>query len=66
MSEFRVKEGLLIEDHRPLGAGRGPRKIALILWTLVDVSPVVRFLQIFDKQYILISSERHFLVRDCF
>lgn len=58
MSEFGVRKGLLIEDHRQLGAGRGPRKSVLILLTLVDVSPVVRFLQIFDKQYVLPVSPR--------
>lgn len=38
------------------------------LLTLVDVSPVKSFLQIFDKQYILSLSpwERHFMVRGCF
>nr|KAF6474774.1 hypothetical protein HJG63_010931 [Rousettus aegyptiacus] len=46
----------MIDDHRHLGANRGLRKIVLSLFTLVDMSPVTRFLQIFDKQYIPYSS----------
>ena len=38
----------MIDQCRPLGASRGPRKTVL-----VDVSLVTRFLQISDKQYIL-------------
>ena len=38
----------VIDSCRHLGASRGPRETLL-----VDESPVTRFLQIFDKQYIL-------------
>lgn len=39
------------DDCRHLGTSRGPRKIVLSLLTLIDVSLVMRLLQIFDKQY---------------
>lgn len=53
----------MIDNCRHLGASRDPNKILL-----VDVSPFMSFLQIFDKQYILPLSaqERHCVVRVCF
>lgn len=58
----------VIDSHRYPNNSRGPRKIVLSLLTLVDGSPITRFLQTFHKQYILPLSlqERHFLVGSCF
>lgn len=58
----------MIEDGSHLGPSRCLRKTVLSLLTIVDVSPVRRLVQIYDKQYILSSSpqEWHFLVRGYF
>ena len=59
----------MINDHRHLGTSKGLRKFVLSLLTLINVGLVTRFLQIFDKQYLLPLSpwERHLLLgRVCF
>ena len=58
----------MTDHHRHPSACRGRRKVVLSPLTLVNVSPVRRFLQIDDKLYILPLSpwEKCILARGCF